>query len=214
MTMLWIAAALLAGLAAFWMARPFLRRAQVEMTETDQALSIYRDQADEVDCDLAAGLISEAESDAARQEIEARALKAARAGSGGMSISQRSLPVAAVIAVLSVLAALTGYGVLGNPGLRDLPLAERRAEALVKQAEAGDIDSRIQLLIDRTRDNPESFEDWWLLARSYASIGDNASAADAYGRAAELSDNEPGVMSAYAEAMTLAGLRLAYEHLS
>lgn len=204
MTALWITVAVLAALAGLWMTVPFLRRSQVEMAEADQTLSIYRDQASEIERDLAYGLISEAECDAARQEIESRALKAARAGGGGLTVSQRSWSIASIVMALSVIGTLVGYGWLGNPGLRDLPLVERRSEALTKRAEAGDINSRIQLLIERTKENPQNFEDWWLLARSYASVGDNASAADAYRHAAQLSDNEPGVLSAYAEAMTLA----------
>ncbi|MHC0053792.1 c-type cytochrome biogenesis protein CcmI [Actibacterium sp. D379-3] len=204
MTLLWIAITGAALICALWMAWPFLRRTEVELHETDQALSIYRDQADEVHRDLKAGLISAAEFDAAQQEIEARALKAARKSVRGMSVSHRSPVFAATLVVLAAGAALAGYAGLGNPALPDLPLAQRKAQALMQQAEAGDIDSRIQLLIQTTRDNPQSFEDWWLLARSYAAIGDNASAADAYRHAAELSDNNPSVLSAYGEAMTLA----------
>ncbi|HIP80491.1 MAG TPA: tetratricopeptide repeat protein, partial [Kiloniellaceae bacterium] len=60
------------------------------------------------------------------------------------------------------------------------------------------------LMIERGETEPESFEKWWTLARSHAAVGDYASAADAYRRAAELSDDDPGVLSAYAEALTLA----------
>ena len=71
-------------------------------------------------------------------------------------------------------------------------------------ADAGDISSRIQLLIKAVGEDPDSFEDWWMLARSYSAIGDHASAADAYRNASNLADDRPGVLSAYAEAMTLA----------
>jgi cytochrome c-type biogenesis protein CcmH len=60
------------------------------------------------------------------------------------------------------------------------------------------------LLVERTKENPESFEDWWLLARSYATMGDYASAAGAYRQAAILSADDPAVQLAYAEALTLA----------
>lgn len=73
-----------------------------------------------------------------------------------------------------------------------------------RQADAGDIESRIQLLIEQVEADPDSFEDWWMLARSYGSLGDHASAADAYRRAADLSGDRPSVLSAYAESMTLA----------
>ncbi|MBN9670862.1 c-type cytochrome biogenesis protein CcmI [Roseibium aggregatum] len=204
MTSFWIFSALAIVISAIWLALPFLRRTEAERDETDAALSIYRDQLDEVHRDLEAELISQSESEAAEREIEARALQAARRSVGGMSISHRSPVFALGIAVAMIAGSFAGYAWLGTPGSEDRPLFARKTEALVKKAEAGDIKSRIQLLLETVEKHPDSFEDWWLLARSYAATGDNASAADAYRRAAELSENDPGVLSAYAEAMTLA----------
>lgn len=204
MTMFWFLSIPALALCALWLAYPFLRRTEIERDETDAALSIYRDQADEVRRDLKSGLISKSESEAAQREIEARALKAARHSAGGMSISRKSPVAAMVVAGALAAGSVAGYAWLGTAGAEDQPLAARKTEALVQKAQAGDIGSRIQLLVETVEKNPDSFEDWWLLARSYAATGDNASAADAYRRAAELSDNDPGVLSAYAEAMTLA----------
>ncbi|MCV6596051.1 MAG: c-type cytochrome biogenesis protein CcmI [Mangrovicoccus sp.] len=200
----WIIAALLAGLAGLWMALPFLRARSMEMSGAEGAISIYRDQLDEVDRDRAAGLISEAECEAARMEIERRALVAARHMDQGMAISTRAPVLAAGLTGLAAALVLGGYAWLGAPGAADAPLAARRAEALAAQAAAGDLGSRIQLLIERSQDDPESFETWWMLASSYSAIGDHASAADAYRHAVELAGDKPGVLSAYAEAMTLA----------
>ncbi|QDG75985.1 c-type cytochrome biogenesis protein CcmI [Labrenzia sp. PHM005] len=204
MTSFWILTIAALGLCALWLVWPFLRRTEVERDETDAALSIYRDQADEVHRDLDAGLISQSEFDAAQREIEARALRAARHSVGGMSVSHRS-PIVAVLVLIAVcVGSIGGYLWLGHPELQDQPLAARKTETLIRKAEAGDINSRIQLLVEAVKESPESFENWWLLAKSYAATGDNASAADAYRRAAELSGNDPSVLSTYAESMTLA----------
>ena len=85
-----------------------------------------------------------------------------------------------------------------------MPLAERKEEVLIKRAEGGDINSRIQLLVETTDENPDDFDAWWMLARSYASIDEYAGAAEAYKQAARLSDNNPVVLSAYGEALTQA----------
>lgn len=204
MTMSWILPAIALAVCLSWLVVPFFRRTEVERDETDAALSIYRDQAEEVGRDLEAGLISQSEFDAAQREIEARALRAAKHSAGGVSVSRRSPILAAFVAAVLGAGSVAGYLWLGSPEAPDQPLAARKTEALIKRAEAGDIKSRIQLLVETVGENPDSFEDWWLLARSYAASGDNASAADAYRRAAELSGNNPGVLSAYAEAMTLA----------
>lgn len=204
MTMFWILSSTALFLCAAWLAYPFLRKTEIERDETDAALSIYRDQADEIRRDLEAGLISKQEFDAAQREIEARALKAARHSVGGMSVTRRSPLTAGVVVAALIAGSAAGYAWLGTAGAEDRPLAARKTEALVQKAQAGDIGSRIELLVETVQKHPDSFEDWWLLARSYAATGDNASAADAYRRAAELSGNDPGVLSAYAEAMTLA----------
>ena len=200
----WIAISIAALLAAAWLARPFLARAGVESTEAEHAISIYRDQQDELRRDARSGLISESERDAAEQEIERRALRAARLLDAGVSVARRSPATAGLVGLLALATSLGLYAELGTPEALDQPLAARREALLQRRAEAGDLESRAMLLVERTRENPERFEDWWLLARSYAALGDHASAADAYRRAAALSDDDPAVLSAYAEAMTLA----------
>ena len=201
---LWLVLGIAGLLVTLWLIRPFLFGGGVESNEAEHAISIYRDQRDELERDSRNGLISESERAAAEQEIERRTLRAARQLDSGLSVARRT-PLLAVIAALVTLGGTFGlYGLLGAPELRDQPLAARQEALLQRRAEAGDPQSRIMLLVERTEENPESFEDWWLLARSYAALGDHASAADAYRHAAELSDDDPAVLSAYAEAMTLA----------
>lgn len=200
----WLFVVAAAVAAAIWIARPYLSRGSLEMNDAEGAISVFRDQQDEVDRDLADGLISADEAAAARQEIERRALKAARDLDGGLTMSRRSVPVAAALAGGTATIALALYAALGVPAAQDQPLAARKTEVLERRAAAGDINSRIALLIDRTAENPDSFEDWWTLGASYTAIGDHASAVDALRRAAELGGDRPAVLSAYAEAMVLA----------
>lgn len=200
----WLAACALALIGAAWIARPFLSDGAVEMNDSDGAISVFRDQLDELDRDLAGGLISEEERDAAAQEIERRTLAAARRLDGGFSRSHRMPLIAASLALGVAAAALAGYTLVGQPGVPDQPLAARKSEILERRAASGDINARIALMIERTKDDPESFEDWWMLAVSYASIGNDAASVEAYRHAAELEPGEPGVQAAYAEAMVLA----------
>lgn len=202
--MFWIAATGLTAFAALWLVWPFLRRGRVEMNDADGAISVFRDQLDELDRDLAAGLISPAERDGAAQEIERRTLAAARRLDGGFSISHRAPAPALALAVLSGAVALGGYALFGQPGEPDQPLAARKTEILEQRAAQGDANARIALLIARTKENPESFEDWWTLAVSYGAIGNDAASVEAYRHAAELAPDEPGVQAAYAESMVLA----------
>lgn len=202
--MFWIFTVVFFVTAGLWIARPFLSKSSLEMNDSDSAISVFRDQLDEVDRDLAAGLITEDQRDQAKQEIERRALNAARHMDGGFTMSHRSLPAVTGIVVIAGAVSFAGYLWTGTPSQPDAPLANRKTEMLEQRAAAGDINSRIELLIERSKDSPESFDTWWTLAVSYASLGDHASAVEAYRKAANLGGDKPGVLSAYAESMTLA----------
>ncbi len=201
---LWLAIAAAALLCGLWLAWPFLVKARVESSEAEHAISIYRDQREELRRDARNQLISEAERDAAEQEIERRALRAARRLDAGVLVSRRR-PAAAALAALAVAGGSLGlYAWLGTPDAEDQPLAARRTAILERQAQAGDLESQVLLQIERTRENPENFEDWWLLARSYVALGDYASAVAPYRQAVALSNDDPAVLTSYAEVLTLA----------
>ncbi len=202
--MIWIAFVPLALAAALWIAFPFLRNGAVEVNDAEGTISVFRDQLDEVDRDHAAGLIGDDERAGAAQEIERRALHAARRLDGGVFVSHRSWSAAAGLAAAVLAVTLGGYAFTGMPSLPDQPLTARKGEILRARAAAGDVNAQITLMIQRTEENPEGFEGWWRLATAYASIGDDASSVAAYRRAAELEPGEPGVQAAYAEAMVLA----------
>ena len=202
--MIWTVTALAGTAAALWLILPFLRTTRMDAGAGDAAISIYADQIDEVYRDRARGLISGAEADAALTEIDWRRKAAVKHLSAGFTVAARAPFTAIGTGILLLGIALGGYAWTGAPGARDLPIALRASEQLQERAEAGDITARIQLLIERTEEDPESFEAWWILARSHASVGDHAASAEAYRKAVLLKGDDPGVLSAYAEAMTLA----------
>ena len=202
--MFWIVITISAVAAGLWIALPFLRTRSDEMSDTDGALSIYRDQLGEVDRDRATGLISAAEAEAATLEIERRALHVSRQSETALTATGRApmatLGVTAVTAVLG----LALYAGLGSPEASDQPLAARADEILNQKAEAGDLRSSIQLLAQKAEKNPDDLDAWILLAQSYAVIGDTAQSRDAYAKAAALAEDQPDILSAYAEAMVVA----------
>lgn len=202
--MFWIILTLSAALAGLWIALPFLRTRSLEMNTGDSTLSIYRDQIDEIEHDLAQGLISAQECDAARREIERRALKAARGLDQGFTRAERSIP--AVIGVVAVAMAVTlgGYAWLGKPDQGDLPLVARKTEDLLRRAQGGDLNSQIALLVEATQKDPADVDSWGMLAQTYAAVEDYASAAEAYRRAIALDPKTPELQAAYGEALTLA----------
>ncbi len=202
--MIWMVVSVLLVITAGWITWPFLRAKVTANGDGDAIISIYADQLDEVVLDQKRGLISSSEANAACAEIERRRAKAIGKMAGGFRISHRA-PVAAVAsAMVLVTLAIGGYIGIGSPAKPDMPLAQRKQEMLVARAAAGDTTSRIELLIERTRVDPEDFESWWVLARSHAAVGDHVRSAAAYRQALDLAPDNPGVQSAYAEAVTLA----------
>ena len=200
----WALVAVTGGLAGLWIAAPFLSKGSMQPNDDEAAVSIYRDQIDEVRKDRATGQIAEDEAQQAEREIQSRALKAARRLDSGFLMSKRSVPVAAGVAIAVAALGIGSYASLGAAGTEDQPLAERRTEILQQRADAGDPNARIALMIERVEQDPENFDDWWILATSYSTVGNHTAAAEAYRRAVELGGDRPGVLSAYAESMVLA----------
>ncbi len=200
----WIVFAAVAAIAGGWLARAFLFRGDVEMAESEQSISVYRDQIDAVKRDAERGLIDAAELTEAEREIEGRAARAARGIDNGLLIARTSRLAALGVAAAALVASGALYATLGSIGAPDQPLAERRAAVLKQQVAAGNPVAQAQMAEKEAADAPDSFEKWWTLARAQTESGDHASAAESYRKAAEASGDSPGVLSAYAEALTLA----------
>src|SRR5271167_527464 len=91
----------------------------------DQA--VYRDQLQELDRDLARGLITPADADAARLEIQRRLLATDKVQAPPSRLS-RSPVLALIVFVVIAGGAVGSYLWLGAPGLPDEPFAARKAE--------------------------------------------------------------------------------------
>src|SRR3954469_3689663 len=117
--------ALMTAAAIFAVLWPLGRAARVTPWGSD--LAVYRDQLDEVERDRAAGLIGEAEAEAARVEVSRRLIAAADSQASKVAASPSGRTFrrrAAALAVLIALPALAGtlYLKLGSPQLPGQPL--------------------------------------------------------------------------------------------
>ncbi|NJO38155.1 MAG: c-type cytochrome biogenesis protein CcmI [Rhizobiales bacterium] len=123
----------LSALAIFLLGYPFLRRRGAPARDAFD-LAVYRDQLAELERDHERGLIDAEATRAARLEIERRILAiAGDAGSSGSAAQGQPSAggsggrwLAAGLVVVVPLAAGLLYVQLGEPELRDLPLAARR----------------------------------------------------------------------------------------
>ncbi|MBS0199649.1 MAG: tetratricopeptide repeat protein [Proteobacteria bacterium] len=107
---------------------------------------------------------------------------------------KRSRPLVIALTGSGLFVTLGLYWMLGTPLALDP--AMRRAPATLDEA-ASQLQARLAL-------DPVNVEGWRVLAQIYASQGKHDKAADAAGRAATLSPNDPDVLVAAAEARALA----------
>ncbi len=197
--MIWIA---YAGLTLFCVAAliwPLLRSAGNRPTDLEADQAVYQAQLEEVERDLAEGLLTDDQAGTARTDIKRRMLAAARRYSDGADKEAPMLCMGTVtgVAVVVPFMALAVYLTIGSPGRAGLPVEERRAD---NQA---DMNVLIEQLADRLRQDPNSTEGWVLLARSYRQMDRVGEAAAAYRRALATGANDPNVFAEFGEVVVM-----------
>src|SRR5580704_9204509 len=113
---------------------PLLLRRQRGESREAYNLAVYRDQLGEIDRDLARGLLSAEQAEAARAEIGRRILALSAPAAPGTAATT-PFAVATIAVLLLPFAAWLLYARLGSPDLPDRPFAER-ATAAKQTAEA------------------------------------------------------------------------------
>ncbi|MFD1746529.1 c-type cytochrome biogenesis protein CcmI [Rhizobium helianthi] len=161
----WIVIAVLtAGVAGLLLA-PLMKAIPDAPEKGEDEAAVYRDQLQEIDRDLAQGLIGATEADYARAEIGRRLLavsdgRAAAAAAEKAAQRKHRLTTAFVVLCPPVIG-LAGYLMLGQPGVPDQPLAARLENP----------GNNIALLIAKAErhlaQNPQDGAGWDLLAPIY-----------------------------------------------
>ena len=183
---LWLILALMTAAALCAVVWPLARHAKAARSGSDVA--VYRDQLDEVERDLTAGLIGNTEAAAARVEISRRLLAAANAAqvappaadATSAARRRRAFAVASMLALPIVAGGL--YLQLGSPQLAsaqpvaqlDRAPAQQSVESLVAQVEA------------HLQRNPEDGRGWEILAPVYMRLDRYADSVTAWRNALQL----------------------------
>ncbi|AGA31975.1 Cytochrome c heme lyase subunit CcmH [Thioalkalivibrio nitratireducens DSM 14787] len=209
----WSIALLILALVLLWVLPPLFRRPATGKTLNRRELNIavYRDQYRELESDHRNGLLSDAQLEAARSELEARLAQdaltrtptPAAATEGGRGLA------AALLAVVPALA-LGGYLVVGDPGFIMKAAAAEQAEqerqrkvdeALARLEEQ--VDEALASLEEAVREDPDDGLSWTFLANAYIARDRWDDAEAAYERAYELLPDTAVVVSGYAEALAV-----------
>jgi len=209
-TFVLIAVAMVAAALA-WIVVPLLRRPKPEGIQREASnVAILRDQQDELEADLAAGLIPPDQHAQARRELEQRVLEDSKVPAVVASAPTQSAAwTAALLGGAIPIAALLLYVALGNHDAF-LPAAQREAkggaehDVSPQQVEA--MAAKLAAKLEKDPDNPEG---WVMLARTYYALKRHADAARAFERAVALVPDSADVLADYADSVGAAegGLR-------
>ncbi len=193
--------ALLAFATLLPIVAPLLRGSRPVPTRASFDQAVYRDQLHEIARDLARGLITAAEADAARLEVQRRLLATDRLPVVPARLT-RSPVLAAVVFVVIAAGSLTSYLLLGAPGLPDEPFSARGTEVA-----HGDGPSSLQqattALAAKLKQDPSDAAGWLLYGRSLAMLSEWDQAEAAYRHAIDLGQASPEVLGDHAEIMVM-----------
>jgi cytochrome c-type biogenesis protein CcmH len=156
----------------------------------DTGVSIYQSQLAELDADRQNGVISEAQYNAARLDLQRGLLE--MSGNENVRAAARSWRWPAGIGALVAVPALTiliyqGFG--GGPMAWDPPGQGGQQVAARDTPADMDIDMVIAALHERLEQSPDDPVGWALLGRVYKSIGQNRAAVEAYAASLEHGGN-------------------------
>ena len=201
----WIVAALLTVVALAFVLVPLLRRRSADAPTLREAnLAALRSQRQEIESDIAHGVLPREAKDEALAELVARASEDLEGPAENPAApARRPWPAAIAFGLLVPACAFGIYLAVGLPAALD-PRVVAGAGASAQGA-LGDhqMDELVTQLAQKVRERPDDVQGWNLLARSYNAMGRTADALEAYRHLAKIAPNDPQVLADYADALAL-----------
>jgi len=205
----WSLALLLLAVTLAFLLPPLLRSRRPVVASPDAdaaAVAVYRDQKRALDAELADGVISSEEHDAAVAELTRRLgdeVVAPKAPAPALRMSRRAWAIAIALFVLVPVAAVGLYLWLGNPNATTLASSGNGSTPQHAMSDP-QLVAMVEQLAQRLKSRPDDAEGWTLLARSYAAIGRYGDSAAAYEHAATLVPDNAQLLADYADAAAMA----------
>ena len=199
-------ASALIALAIGLLAPALLRRqAQPSQSRSSVNIGIARERERELRRELQEDVLSEADYDQARAELEINLLSDLDQNPYPASRpTNASAPVTAtLLAVLMPLAALGLYLFLGHPGALDRSAGLAAQQLTAAQPSTTDVDAMLSNLRERLIERPDDARGWTLLANALMSTGRYAEAVTAYERLRQLEPRNPEFLVRLADALAM-----------
>jgi cytochrome c-type biogenesis protein CcmH len=205
LTQFMIGAGLMLALALAFVLVPLWRGGHAEGGDAQRALTlaIHRDALAELDRDLAAGLIDDAQYRIACAELERRVLD--EAGAAPASSRSAGRWVAMVSALIVPVLAVPVYLALGQPGAIDAPRRSPSAPQAMAQGEITPerIQAMVEQLAERMKNEPDNADGWQMLARSYSALQRFDEASEAYANLVKIVSGDAQIWTDYADALAM-----------
>ncbi len=205
----WLMVAAMLGVALVFLL-PSLLRGSGELLDStaQQNLSLARERLAELEQDRAAGRLSDAAYQEARQELEQQLAADLSLQSKTRLTQGNSRGLVAALALLLPLISIVLYQYLGEP---DLLTEQSQQQASMPTGHAGmgdssglpSVDSMVAGLAARLEQQPDDPQGWYMLARSYMSLDRYVDAVQAYERLLGLVGDDPEIMVSYADALAM-----------
>ena len=180
-----------------------LRAPKATADRKELNLSIFRDQLAGLEREKAEGILSDADFEQAKREVQRRLLEEIEPEGTVQQTTAishaASRKTAIALLLLLPLMAIVGYGLLGNP--KALDPSQTSAPPKMTQEQ---INGMVAKLAERLAANPDDLKGWLMLARSYKTMGRFDEAAEAYGKAEKLVNEDPDLLANYAETLAMA----------
>lgn len=204
MTTLWLIVLALLLATLLCLVPPLLRRTPAAETASDASVrAFYLAQREQLRRDLANGALTPQAHARADEELQRDLLqdlamrRDPRARLGGQ---RAGLAAACVLTVAVPVAAVLLYGQLGNPRAA-ATVALAQAPEPHAQAADNDMALAINALAQRLRASPDDADGWYVLARSYETLGRYNDAVAAYQEVLRLVPGQPAVLADLADAL-------------
>ncbi|WBX90281.1 c-type cytochrome biogenesis protein CcmI [Achromobacter mucicolens] len=204
MTTLWLIVLALLLATLLCLVPPLLRRTPAAETASDASVrAFYLAQREQLRRDLANGALTPQAHARADEELQRDLLqdlamrRDPRARLGGQ---RAGLAAACVLTVAVPVAAVLLYSQLGNPRAAATAALSKAPEPHAQAAD-NDMALAINALAQRLRAAPDDADGWYMLARSYETLGRYNDAVAAYQEVLRLVPGQPAVLADLADAL-------------
>jgi cytochrome c-type biogenesis protein CcmH len=202
MIIFWIAAVLLMLTALAFLMPPLLGKTGKKAATISRDafnIEILRNQLNELDADLAAGMLQQEQYEIARNELQKRVLDEVNVAAPVMHTEERASRMPAIVLGIAIpVLAIFLYLLLGNPQALTPDVGANAPQMTNEQ-----IEGMVSTLAKRMEKQPEP-RGLALLARSYTSMGRFSDAAATFGKLAAMEPQDADVLVAWADALAMA----------